>query len=243
METLWRIEMLGGLRAMQGDRVLTRFRSHKTGALLAYLAFYPHRSHPRDLLTDLLWPDDPLDAARMKLRTALASLRRQLEPPGVPAGAVIVASRLAVRLNPDAVATDVAAVRGRAPGGGARHRYRPTAHALDAGHRAVPRTAAAGLLRGLGPARAAAVERRSTCRHCGRLFCALEQAGDLDRALTYAGRAVAVEPLREEAHQELIRLYAAAGQQAAAQQPISGAGTAPPRGVGRGPLCRDPRAG
>src|SRR5437588_12901760 len=44
----------------------------------------------------------------MKLRTALASLRRQLEPPGVPAGAVLVANRLFVQLNAAAVATDVA---------------------------------------------------------------------------------------------------------------------------------------
>src|SRR5207302_11473062 len=44
----------------------------------------------------------------------------------------------------------------------------------------------------------------------------LEQAGDLDRALEYAGRAVAADPLREEAHAALIRLYAPAGQPAAA---------------------------
>lgn len=108
VDPAWRIEMLGGLRAISGDRVVSRFRSHKTAALLAYLAFHPQRSHPRDLLIDLLWPQDDLDAARMKLRTALASLRRQLEPPGIPRGAVIVATRLAVRLNPTAVDTDVA---------------------------------------------------------------------------------------------------------------------------------------
>src|SRR5438270_847842 len=108
METLWRIEMFGGLRAVGTNSTLTRFRSHKTGALLAYLAFYRDRAHPRGLLTDLLWPEEDLDASRMKLRTALASLRRQLEPPGVPAGAVIMAGRLAVQLNPAHVTTDVA---------------------------------------------------------------------------------------------------------------------------------------
>src|SRR5207244_1626172 len=44
METLWRIEMLGGLRAVSAQQAITRFRSHKTGALLAYLAFYRERA-------------------------------------------------------------------------------------------------------------------------------------------------------------------------------------------------------
>src|SRR5207244_1222568 len=45
-----------------------------------------------------------------------------------------------------------------------------------------------------------------------RLIADLEAEADLDRALTYARRAVSADPLREEAHQELIRLYAATGQ-------------------------------
>jgi hypothetical protein len=49
MDVRWRIEMLGGLRAVSADRVLTRFRSHKTGALLAYLSFHVGCQHPRDL--------------------------------------------------------------------------------------------------------------------------------------------------------------------------------------------------
>src|SRR5207245_1160106 len=44
----------------------------------------------------------------------------------------------------------------------------------------------------------------------------LEERGDLDRARRYAARAVAIDPLREEAHRELIRLYADTGQPAEA---------------------------
>jgi class 3 adenylate cyclase len=40
--------------------------------------------------------------------------------------------------------------------------------------------------------------------------------GDTSAALQYAARAVAIDRLREEAHHELIRLYAAAGQSATA---------------------------
>src|SRR5262249_41898953 len=43
-----------------------------------------------------------------------------------------------------------------------------------------------------------------------------EQAGETDRALDVARRAVAADPLREEAHGDLIRLYLATGQPSAA---------------------------
>jgi hypothetical protein len=102
MDARWRIELLGRLRAVQGDRGLTRFRTQKTRCLLAYLAYDVQRSHPREELIEMLWPESDLDAGRGNLSTELHSLRRQLEPPGVPAGAVIVADRFAVQLNPAA---------------------------------------------------------------------------------------------------------------------------------------------
>ena len=98
------------LRATQGDRVVSRFRTHKTGALLAYLAFHLHRSHSREALIELFWPESPPELGRASLRKALSSLRHQLEPPGVPEGAVILADRETVQFNPAAVTTDVAAV-------------------------------------------------------------------------------------------------------------------------------------
>src|SRR5260370_26495982 len=106
METGCRIELFGGLRVREADRLITRFQTRKTGALLAYLAFYCQRAHPRELLIDILWPEDDIDSARQKLRLALTSLRRQLEPPGVSPGTVIMAGRATVHLNPAAVTTD-----------------------------------------------------------------------------------------------------------------------------------------
>ena len=105
---LARVELLGGLRAEQEGRAITRFQTHKAGALLAYLAFYPQRSHPRELLIDVLWPESEPVSARHKLSMALSSLRRQLEPPAVPVGAVIIANPSSIQLNPDGSRTDVA---------------------------------------------------------------------------------------------------------------------------------------
>jgi len=57
MDQPWQIEMFGWLRAVQSDRVIARFRTQKTASLLAYLAYFRDRSHPRDQLIELLWPE------------------------------------------------------------------------------------------------------------------------------------------------------------------------------------------
>jgi two-component SAPR family response regulator len=101
------ITLLGSLQVVQGGRVITSFRTQKTGALLAYLAFYRQHPHSRSALASLLWPEAAPNAARHKLRVALSSLRRQLEPPDVP-GAVFEVSRASVQLQPASVTTDIA---------------------------------------------------------------------------------------------------------------------------------------
>src|SRR5438093_681487 len=108
MEALWHIELLGGLRAIHPDRVIARFRTHKTAALLAYLAYYADRPHSRKKLIKRYWPEVGPEAGSVNFRKALSSLRHQLEPPGVPRGSVIIADRKSVRLSPAAVSTDVA---------------------------------------------------------------------------------------------------------------------------------------
>src|SRR2546427_7413254 len=107
MDGRWRIELLGELKAIQGDRVVTRFRTQKTAALLAYLAYHRYRSHPRQVLIELLWPEGDVDAGRHNLSVALNALRDQLEPADTPSGTVLVTDRFSVGLNTNAVTTDV----------------------------------------------------------------------------------------------------------------------------------------
>jgi DNA-binding SARP family transcriptional activator len=202
------IRLLGPLQIEQADRVIDRFRTQKTGALLGYLAFHPQHAHAREALADLLWPDDRLDTARHKLRLALSSLRHQLEPPGVPAGAVIAATRLAVQLNPATVTTDVtqfeaalaAARRGRSSA--EREPYLLTAAQLYRGE----------LLSGyfedwIHPERQRLAE--TLCDAMGELIALREQVGDLPGALQLACRLVSADRLRGESHHELIRLLLA----------------------------------
>ncbi len=105
------IRLFGGISVEMRDRRITRFNTQKTALLLARLAYKPGVRHPREVLIDMLWPDATPEAGRSRLSNSLTSLRRQLEPPGLPAGAIVQAERLTVCLNPETVTSDVAEFR------------------------------------------------------------------------------------------------------------------------------------
>ncbi len=215
MDPRCRIELLGGLSVRQGDRVITRFRMQKIGGLLAYLAYYADRPHPREMLIELLWPECDLDAGRNRLSMSLSSLRNQLEPPGVPAGTVIQADQISVQLNPAAITTGVADFEAA---------RRAAAQAGSAAERVQALTRAAELYRGpLLPGHyeewALSEQQRlaeASLQVLRELAADLERLGDLPRALETARAAVSADPLREESHRELMRLCAAAGEPEAA---------------------------
>ena len=215
MDAQWRIELFGGLRVQGGDRVISRFPTQKTGALLAYLGYHLDSTHPREVLVELLWPESLPSAGRNSLSKALSSLRQELEPPGVPAGAVIIADRASVRLNSETVTTDVAQFESALQlAGRTRSRVEQMQHLADA----------VELYRGeflLGyyedwiPPEQRRLEDLFFQALC-QLMAHLKEAGYMNRALDYAHQGVRVDPLREEVHHELMRLYIAAGQPSAA---------------------------
>lgn len=99
---MWRIELLGGVRAVRDGIVVDRWLTRKTAALLAYLALHPGR-HSREVLAEMLWPDAPPETQRHNLRLTLSHLRKALAP-----DAPVDADRFGVHLC--AVACDVAAL-------------------------------------------------------------------------------------------------------------------------------------
>jgi len=211
MSTLCRIQLLGGLRVACGDRVITRFRTHKTGALLAHLAYHLGRAHPREVLTDLLWPESTPEAGQASLRTAISSLRRQLGSVGTPPGMLMVADRFTAKLNAATVTTDVrefeAALHAAERAGSEVKRRQHLVEAI--------RLYGGPLLPGYYQDWIPAEQERLSDRyfHALQLVTAsLEEAGEMEAALEQAWRAVAMEPLREEGHQQLIRLLGVTGQ-------------------------------
>jgi predicted ATPase/DNA-binding SARP family transcriptional activator len=70
--------VLGSLQVLLDGTPVTTLESDKVRALLAYLAVEADRPHRRETLVGLLWPDYPEQAARHNLRQVLFNLRSSL---------------------------------------------------------------------------------------------------------------------------------------------------------------------
>jgi predicted ATPase/DNA-binding SARP family transcriptional activator len=209
------IEMLGQLRLRRGDAVPLPLQRQKATALLAYLAFHSRHPHPREVLIELLWPEEDPEESRPKLRSQIYILRELLASLERPADSLLVAGRTTVHLDPDAFTTDVAQFQAA---------LRSAARAVDPTERAGWLETAVTLYGGeLLPGHYeewVLTERQALAeQYLGALrqrVEAREEAGDLEGALAAARQAVSGDPLQEEAHYTVMRLSAALGQPSAA---------------------------
>jgi DNA-binding SARP family transcriptional activator len=211
------VRLLGGFRVELADEAVRGFESQKVRALLAYLACHPDRDLTREHLADLLWPDSPPDAARRNLRQALYNLRQGLGPRGsevVDGGGGHNLVRLS--LGP-ADRLDVAEFEA------AFHRGLPGADEVVAGElmRAVE-LYEGDFLEGFLVSASPLFEnwlvaeqerlREAAVQALRALVDHFSARGEYNAALRYCRRLVAVDPLSEEAHRELMRLLVLAGR-------------------------------
>ncbi len=216
LQTKCRITLLGNVCVCLPDREITRFRTHKTGVLLGCLALRLPAQLNRDTLLELFWPELETEAARNNLSTALSSLRAQLEPPDAK-GRLLLADRLQVGLNPEAVVTDVMEFE----------RF------LDAARLAAAEETGAGLLEqalalyhnGLMPGCYddwILPEQTRLRERCANALRQLAQVygtrGQNEAALNTANRLIALDTLDEESYQIKMRLLLQEGRAAAAQE-------------------------
>ena len=211
----WYIQLLCNLAARRNGSQVSRFQTQKTAELLAYLAFYSSQNHERDVVMEVLWPNVDPEQGRNRLKQALSSLRRQLEPPGTPSGAVLVATRIRIQINPAAVETDVRAYQSalrsadRAQNFDDKSRFLQNAAQLYKGP-LFPESNSDWVLR----ERARLEELHQNA--LGRLSSLAEARGDIPQAIRWAQELVNLNGIQEEAHQRLIRLYVEQGRDAAA---------------------------
>jgi DNA-binding SARP family transcriptional activator/Tfp pilus assembly protein PilF len=201
-----RLSLLGPPEALR-DGVPLTVDTRKATALLAYLALEPGR-HGRDTLAELLWPEYAPDRARAALRRTLSTLRSAL------GGRWLAVARDAVSLERDGVALDVDDFRRLA--GADDLADLEQAAALQRG----------SFLAGFGLRDSApfddwqSLQAGTLARELGsvldRLAEGLGARGSHARAIEYARRRLALDPLNESAHRRLIELYGASGERAAA---------------------------
>jgi predicted ATPase/DNA-binding SARP family transcriptional activator/Tfp pilus assembly protein PilF len=213
-EASWRISLLGTMEAYSDLRTLHHLSMRRIGALLACLVMRAPHPVPREELLDLLWPTESANVARNRLRVLLSSLRQHLEPDGAAPGSVLRAERSAISLSPTAFTSDyhdfLHALREAGTADNAADAIACLEHAI-----AVYR---GELLPGFYDEWILAERSQLADRYCQALRAIvrrLMQNGEPERALEYARQSVAAEPLDEEAHCDLMRIYQAIGQPSA----------------------------
>ncbi|MEO7718851.1 MAG: BTAD domain-containing putative transcriptional regulator [Capsulimonas sp.] len=204
------IQLLGDLVVPCPGGANARFETRRAASLLAFLAVHRRRSHPREELIEMLWPDEDADATRIRFRQVLSTLRRTLESACVDASDLLIADRVSVRLSAD-VSTDVSqfedAMASASRADTAETRVKALRRAVDAyGGELLPGYYDDWVL---GERRRLEEEYLTAL---SRLAQALSDTGDRDQALEYARKAVRLDPLREESHADVIRVLAADGR-------------------------------
>ena len=194
------VRVLGGLAADLDGRPVQLPADARAHELLAWLVVAPG-PHARSALAGRLRPDVGEESARKTLRDAVYELRRALGPAGRDA---IVATRDQVGLDPARVRADLWEFRRHAAAG-------ELAAAVDG--------RMGELLAGMDAdwvLRARDEHAAELARVLAALAAQAEAAGELGAAAGWARRRLEAEPLGEEAHRELIRLLASAGDRPAA---------------------------
>jgi hypothetical protein len=72
------IALLGAFQVSREGELVTQFETAPAQALLIYLVMHPEMPFRREVLADLLWPDQPRSEALHALRQTLTRLRRAI---------------------------------------------------------------------------------------------------------------------------------------------------------------------
>lgn len=222
------IRLLGTLQVSLDGKPLTGFATDKARALLAYLALESAHPQRRDTLAALLWPDQPDNKARQNLRQTLLYLRQSLREDECAETPFLLVDRDAVQFNPASdYALDVTQFEALSRACQDHHHRRresclPCLQRLEQ---------MATLYRGeflehFYVSDSNAFEEWATLKRewlhreaIDALFALTDyytRRGDLLRARQCARRQVELEPWREEAHRQLMRLLAMEGERSAA---------------------------
>ena len=214
------IALLGTPRASIENKPVTGYVSSRAEALLYYLAS-SGQAHRREALAGLLWSEVPETTSKRNLRDVLSNLRRLVGP-------YLQISRQSVSLNAEAtVVVDSQIFSDKVAD--SRRARKPPSQTMQSEVESLE--LAVSLYRGeflsgfyLSDAPIyedwLLTERRRLQRELEEILEFLVEVyaarGDYRSAISHAQRWLSLDPLREAAHQELMRLYVWDGDRAAA---------------------------
>lgn len=224
------LHTLGPLSVQTSGEALPVLRHYRSDLLLLYLALERVRSHTREHLIGLFWPNAREEAGRANLRQALHRIRRALETAQL--AQLLVSELQTVRLLPDpALAVDVQQLLALHETCQTHpHRRRSTCHAcvsrlqsLTLRYEGPFLASLGGLPESLEAWRShwqAQLQQRVLQAHTDLIAhfqgLAASDQSQLPQALHHARCLLDLEPFHEETHRQLMHLLARSGQRSAA---------------------------
>ena len=217
------VTLLGAFQVSLGGEPLTTFESNKVRGLLAYLAAEASRPQRREALATLLWPDWPQQSALRNLSYALADLRKNIGDRDAKPSYLLI-SRDTLQLNPESDIQvdlwDFVKLVKAVPVGGEESQT-----VIDDLKSAI-NLYQGRFLEGFSLPDSAPFEewlaanrefyQRQMLQGLSKLAGMHEEHGEYEQGLVYARRQLELEPWREEAHQQVMRLLALNGQRGSA---------------------------
>lgn len=226
------VSLLGPFQVTRDGAPLPGFAYDKVRALFSYLTVEFDRPWRRESLAALLWPDQDERVARHSLSQALFSMRRALDDRDADPPLLLVTSDT-VQINPGAgIASDLRSFNALLDACDAHpHRDPDRCRACARRTRQVADLYRGDLLEGFSLPDSVMFDewllvRREQARDraltaLGRLARFLEARGEWEQALPYARRLMALDPWREDALRQLLRLLTWTGQRPAALDAFS----------------------
>lgn len=204
------VRLFGRFAVTASDDKRVKIAGKKNQALLAYLAANAGKAQPRERLAGLLWGDRFDEQARQSLRQAISKLRKDL---GDTKENLLLTEGDDIALNGDAISIDALAFEKLAAN--------ESSEALEEAARLYGGAFLDGFnIKEKGFEDWVRSERLRFGELAADILAKLSRhqagAGDSDAAIETAKRLIAVDPLGEEGHRALMRLYAEKGKRAQA---------------------------
>jgi predicted ATPase/DNA-binding SARP family transcriptional activator len=211
------IGLLGGFRVLVGAQAVpdTVWRQKRAAAIVKLLALEPAHVQLREQIIDTLWPELDPDAAANNLRVALHHARQGLQAIGATPGTFLSRDGDAISLGPpELVSVDIDRFMAAVKRAWNSPDPEATKAALDRyGGDLLPEDLYEDWASGQRTALRASY--RTLLRRLAQVH---EQRDEIGQAIAAQQQLLTLEPLDEETHAALIRLFALAGQQQQAQE-------------------------
>jgi DNA-binding SARP family transcriptional activator len=215
------IVMFGSMRLTQVEQAKETQLSQSLQTLLAYLLIHRHRTHSREILADLLWGESDPGRARKCLNTTLWRLRKAIEDTAcLPAETYLITTQqgeLGFNFQPDTW-LDTADFEQRVRPALAKPFSSATSeeiNALDDGICLYQGDLLEGFYQDW------VLQERERLRNLyldslWYLMRCYQQRSQPENSIPYGFQLLRLEPLREDVHRVMMRLYCETGQRALA---------------------------